>query len=381
MMLRAHLHRAAVACIFGLATLPAAADTAPCQPWPAWNAFRTHFINEAGRVIDPSAPPGLTTSEGQAYSMFFALVAGDQDNFARILRWTEDNLADGDLTARLPAWQWGRRPDGSWGVLDENAAADADLWIAYALGEAGRLWNEPRYAALSRLLAERALREETLDLAGLGRTLLPGPSGFVQASGQVRLNPSYAPLQIMRRFATLYPQRAWTQLAATSLEVIVRAAPRGFAPDWVRYRVGAGFQADTETGAAGGFNAIRVYLWAGMLAEDDPARAALLRTLRPAAQAVAMRGTPPLSVATRDGKMTDTGPAGFSAAMLPMLSALRMHDAADAQRLRIEARAPLAQSDNYYDQALVLFGAGFAEGRYHFARDGALVPTWTCAAH
>ncbi|MBC7859222.1 MAG: cellulase, partial [Burkholderiaceae bacterium] len=149
--------------------LGAPAAGAACPPWPAWESFRAHFVSEGGRVIDPAEAAQYTTSEGQSYGLFFALAGNDRASFERILRWTEDNLAGGDLTARLPAWQWGRRADASWGVTDANAASDADLWIAYALAEAGRLWQAPQYSALAQLLAERIVREETAQVAGLGR--------------------------------------------------------------------------------------------------------------------------------------------------------------------------------------------------------------------
>jgi endoglucanase len=367
-----------VACALGglMLALPALGQCA-CAPWPAWEAFRRHFVNDSGRVIDPSQPPGITTSEGQAYGLFFALVAGDRERFERILRWTEDNLAGGDLTARLPAWQWGRRAGGDWSVIDSNAASDADLWLAYTLGEAGRLWQSGKYVALGRLLAERVLREETVDIAGFGRTLLPGPLGFRPAQGVYRLNPGYAPVQLMRRFAALYPGPRWRELVATSIATNLRSAPRGYAPDWVLYRTSAGFAPDTATKSVGGFDAIRVYLWAGTLHEDDPARGVLINNFRPMAQFVAL-GTPPLYVDTRDGRAEGSGPAGFSAALAPLLYALGMQEAAATQVDRVRAKAPLERSDNYYEQALVLFASGWMDGRFRYARDGALMLRSIC---
>ena len=359
------------------AALPSLA-AGECRIWPAWDGFRERFVSEGGRVVDPATPRLQTTSEGQSYALFFALVANDRAAFDRILRWTEDNLAGGDLTARLPAWQWGRRDDGTWGVIDGNAAADSDLWIAYALAEAGALWKNPKYAALGELLAERILREETADLPGLGRTLLPGPRGFQPEPGLWRLNPSYVPLQLIRRMAALYPQSDWRRLAPTSVELIVRSAPRGFAPEWVAYKANAGFRPDPDSRAEGDFNAIRVYLWAGMLAHDDPARPVLLKTLAPMGRYVADHGMPPLQSQTREGVSSGGGPAGFSAALLPFLAASRQPDALRQQRLRIEAKSPLERSDNYYDQVLTLFGLGWTEERYRFARNGSLVPQWTC---
>lgn len=359
---------------------PPAAAGAAC-PWPAWEAFRSHFVSAEGRVIDPAEGSRYSTSEGQSYGLFFALAGNDRASFERILRWTEDNLADGDLTARLPAWQWGRRDDASWGVTDRNAASDADLWIAYALGEAGRLWRAPQYSALGQLVAERIVREETAVLPGLGRAMLPGPQGFQPGPGLYRLNPSYLPLQLLRRMAALYPQSEWKHMPSAAADIVLRSAPKGYAPDWILYRQGSGFQADPETRAVGSYNAIRVYLWAGMLADDEALRAVLLKTFAPMARQVAAEGTPPLESATREGTASGVGSVGFSAALLPFLAASGQRPALQQQRLRLEAKAPLTRADNYYDQALTLFGAGWHEGRFRFARDGGLLPQWTCASN
>src|SRR5699024_4833853 len=107
--------------------------------WPEWQAFRRDLIRPEGRVVDLSDSRHITTSEGQSYALFFALVDNDPVLFRQLLRWTERNLSEGDLTAKLPAWLWGRDTSGNWGVLDDNTASDSNLWIAYSLLEAGRL--------------------------------------------------------------------------------------------------------------------------------------------------------------------------------------------------------------------------------------------------
>lgn len=47
------------------------------QPWPLWQAYGQRMIAGDGRVLDRTAGD-RTTSEGQAYAMFFALVANDR---------------------------------------------------------------------------------------------------------------------------------------------------------------------------------------------------------------------------------------------------------------------------------------------------------------
>ncbi|MEO3956730.1 cellulose synthase complex periplasmic endoglucanase BcsZ [Chromobacterium piscinae] len=361
-------------CLAALSALVfVSAQAAPCDGWPAWQDFRRHFVSDGGRVLDRGADGQPTTSEGQSYALFFALAANDRPAFDKLLQWTRDNLAGGDLSARLPAWQWGKRPDGQWGVMDDNSASDSDLWIAYDLLEAGRLWREPRYTALGKLLALRIAREETADLPGLGPTLLPGRYGFSKP-GLTRLNPSYLPPQLMARMAHALPGSNWAALRGTSQRVLLESAPAGFAPDWIGYR--NGFVADDASKASGSYNAIRVYLWAGMLAPDAPERAALLARLKPMARQVAKTGLPPETVDTRDGKVQGSGPIGFSMALLPFLQAQGDQAALQTQLLRVEAMPLSERPDAYYDHVLTLFGQGWQQARYRFKANGELVPAW-----
>ena len=353
-----------------------AAPQASEQSWPDWVAFRKLFINEGGRVVDLGSARSQTFSEGQSYALFFALVADDRVTFEKVLRWTEDNLCDGDLSARLPAWLWGHRDDDTWDVIDRNPASDADLWIAYALGEAGRLWGERRYLALSKLISARILREETSDLPGLGLSLLPAPKGFVDVGGRARLNPSYMPMQLMRWFAAQEMDPRWARLADSSLKIIVGAAPKGFAPDWILYDAKSGFMPDLQGRGKGqgAYNAIRVYLWAGMLHPQAIERAVLLQTLAPMAAYVRQNGQPPESVDILTGQATRAGPSSFSAALLPFMEAQDDQPTLQLQQSRLQAR-PLP-ADAYYAQVLGLFGLGWSQGRYRFAANGSLLPKW-----
>lgn len=360
-------------------SLPVKANENKCETWPAWNSFHSKFVSDEGRVVDRSLPQQVTTSEGQSYALMFALIADDRTAFDLILRWTENNLANGDLTSQLPAWDWGKRADGSWGVIDSNAATDADLWIAYALGEAGRLWKIPKYSALAELLAARILREETAEIPGLGIALLPGPKGFHPDDVTWRLNPSYLPMQIMRRFAVIYPGSDWKKIAGTSLEIIVSSAPSGFVPEWVDYQAGKGFLAASSTPSATSFNAIRAYLWAGMLDSRDPASTVLLKKLAPMGYHVASNGTLSRDIITANGTIKENASAGFSSALLPFLKAAKQSAALHQQKQRIVALSPLDRTDNYYDQVLTLFGLGWIEERYKFDRNGLLIPQWKCA--
>lgn len=64
--------------LWGLLCPALAADTTACLAWPAWEDFKATFLSQDGRVIDLSTPQQQSTSEGQAYALFFALVADDR---------------------------------------------------------------------------------------------------------------------------------------------------------------------------------------------------------------------------------------------------------------------------------------------------------------
>lgn len=350
-------------------TSPRMARAENCDGWADWIIFRDKFVQADGRVVDFSAD-AQSTSESQAYAMFFALVANDRPTFDRLLAWTRANLAQGDLSARLMAWKWGRRTDGSWGVIDNNAAGDADLWLAYVLFQAARRWRDSSLLAAAELMQARIEKELVVEVAGVGPVLLPGPQGFVLKSGGWKLNPSYLPLPVLRGLATEVPTGVWAALVTTTVSMIESVTPHYLVPDWVAVRPERGFALDPELGYQGSYDAIRTYLWAAMLPTQDPMRKRLLARMKGMRTLVERLLVPPASVNAYSGESEGSGPGGFSAALLPYLHAVGAKTGARQQRLRIVAMGgvPLV----YYEQALGLFSLGWIDQRFRFAPDGRL---------
>ncbi|MGY3927078.1 cellulose synthase complex periplasmic endoglucanase BcsZ [Aeromonas simiae] len=350
--------------LWALSMLPAMAD---CD-WPEWQRFKQDYISEDGRVIDPAGGKRITTSEGQSYGLFFALVNNDKETFERLLQWTELQLSRGDLTGFLPAWLWGEHPDGSWGVLDENSASDSDLWIAYTLLEAGRLWDNHSYEAVGTMLLRRVAREEVARLPGLGPIALPGAHGFA-GEGRWTLNPSYLPPQLLARFEPMLGP--WKEMRALLPRFLGESAPKGFAPDWIDWSGTAGWQVSEGKGPLGGYDAIRVYLWIGMLSDEDPAKEALLQHYAPMRTLLA-EGKVPEKVDAQTGQVSSWGGHGFAAALLPL-----MQGQPGLETLREQVRQQGMDADAYFGSVLTLFGSGWDQGRYRFAADGTLVPNWS----
>jgi len=367
-----------------VAATPAAAAPgaalAACTSWPEWDRFRGEFLSTAGRIEDHDTARRQTVSEGQAYALFFALVADDRTTFDQVLGWTENNLAAGDLTAHLPAWLWGQDDQGAWRVLDTNPASDADLWMAYTLLEAGRIWQERRLVALGRLMARQILAQETRDLSGLGRVLLPATTGFESAQG-LRLNPSYSPLPVLRRLASSDVEHAasWQALTHSAALVISGAAPHGLVADWVGYQPGYGFRPDEASHAQGSYDAIRVYLWLGLSPASDTEAQSLAHALQPMARLSLPESRPPERIeATRGLVLSAPGPPGFLAALAPFIE--RVQPAAAANFWQRAAAQPPARGA-YFNQALAVFALGWHEHHFRFADDGALLrDTPVCAS-
>ncbi len=384
---RSRVFRGAVVRAFVCAGLLAAAPFEQgCRAegrWPLWDSYSQQIIDGQGRVVD-HAGGDRTTSEGQAYALFFALVANDRDRFDKLLNWTEANLAGGDLTLRLPAWSWGKLPDGSWKPLDTNSASDADLWMAYDLTEAGRLWREPRYEKLGAVIAERIATSEVSTVPGLGTTLLPGATGFHPDDATWVLNPSYLPPPVLLRFAREMPQGPWSSILRSLPSMV--APGNGFAMDWISSSGGTlratlpPANSPTQTQPVGGYDAIRVYLWLGLSDRNTPELKPMFDATHGMAAYLAKAVTPPLSVNDSGAILSPDAPVGFSAAVIPYLHALGMTGPEKLQTNRLAAMhnkdGLYGRNSDYYDQNLALFATGWLEQRFRFDRDGKLIVNW-----
>jgi endoglucanase len=381
--------------------------------WPLWDQYAQRFIDGQGRVIDRTNQD-RTTSEGQAYAMFFAVVANDRTRFASLLNWTETNLAQGDLTLHLPAWDWGKAPDGSWKILDANSASDADLWLCYSLLEAGRLWNEPRYDKLGRVIAERVAKEEVVRIPIAGPhaaapahapmashtaahsdppetvTLIPGPVGFHPDPQTWLLNPSYLPVPVLARLAEAMPHGPWAKVLASLGDLLHHGSGSGFAMDWVA-ATPAGlhpsvtpkqyYDGDKTAVPSGSYDAIRVYLWLGIADQQTTGMHALLAAVPGMANYLKTNLAPPLTVDQNGKVLNADGTIALSAAVVPYLDTLNLKPVASAQMDRLFATRDLTsglygRNAAYYDQNLALFSTGWVDRHYRFDRDGRLKVKW-----
>lgn len=356
-------------------SLPSTAQNS-CDAWPQWETFKQHFITEQGRVIDKGSKQSITTSEGQSYALFFALLANDRTTFDNLLAWTETRLAEGDLSTRLPAWQWGINKLGQEAILDSNPASDSDLWIAYTLSQAADLWQDRRYDVLATVMAKRIIREETAYLPNLGLSLLPGPSGFEYDDNSWKLNPSYAPLFILQQFSQRYPHSPWQELHDASAKMLIETSQSGVSPDWVMYQPNKGFYFNSETSDLGSYNAIRVYLWASMMAENAPHRNDLVQQFTPMVEHLVDNTESPLNTYAKTGEMNESGPSGFTAALLPLLAINNEDEAVKTLQKKLMIDTSFTTT-RYYDSILYLFGTSTLNKQFSIDEMGKFIPNWS----
>lgn len=357
-----------------VASLPIAE---PLQFQWQYQQFLTHQVAASGRVIDAGENYSVSTSEGQAYGMWFALLSQDQPTFNNILLWADQNLAKGALGDRLSAWQWGRDAENNWHILDDNPASDADVWMAYALFSAAELWQEPRYHALAQRLARRVLEQSSVVVAQQ-RLLLPGPKGFEHANYWL-VNPSYYSLTLFRGLASYTGDERWREIYQSSVRTLEQLAAEGHGviPDWLALDQQANVLSVADTAPEhqaevnnGDYDAIRTYLWLTWEATQQPQLPQQFGALY---RQVLQQGYPAEIFTRLDGQASGRASIGFSAVILPYLQLLAGDNitVVQEQQERIVSQDPQRYQSQYYDRMLLLFGLA-SQQCIVFSADGRL---------
>ncbi|WP_439651740.1 glycosyl hydrolase family 8 [Microvirga puerhi] len=199
-----------------------------------WEAYRTRFIDDSGRVID-NANGNISHSEGQGYGLLLAFAASDRLTFEKIwtFTYTEFLIRDDGLAV----WKWD--PSATPHVTDRNNATDGDILIAYALAKAGVGWQDQRYTQAAQKLAKAIGKAAIVKNSGFP-FLLPGVKGFTQTDrpdGPV-VNLSYWIFEAFPVLATLAPEYDWSAVWREGIVLLQQAtASRTHLPaDWMSIR-------------------------------------------------------------------------------------------------------------------------------------------------
>ncbi len=228
----------------------------------SWEKYKQKFINEDGRVVDPSQD-FITTSEGQSYGLLRAVWIDDKDTFDKLWAWTKDNLQrDKD---KLFGWRWGKISNNNkYGFTSpggSNSATDADVDIALALILASRRWQQTEYLNDAKPLLADIWKIETATASGK-RYLIAGD--WAENENELVLNPSYFSPYAFRIFDEVdEPSRPWQSLVDSSYEILETSisSESGLPPDWISIDRKTGILKEPsakELGSNYSFDAMRV---------------------------------------------------------------------------------------------------------------------------
>jgi endoglucanase len=180
-----------------------------------WTNYKSQYVDrDSGRAIDEQSG-GITTSEGQSYSMLRAVISSDKTTFDKSWQWTKNNLKR--VEDNLFSWQWGKRKDNSYGVLydtgGQNVAFDGDIDIAYSLLIASSKWNNKEYLDDSKSII-RDVWNKGVVISNSGKLILASNDLEKKYNKtNIVVNPSYFSTYAFHAFAKVTPELEWNRLA------------------------------------------------------------------------------------------------------------------------------------------------------------------------
>ncbi|MGH8890130.1 MAG: glycosyl hydrolase family 8 [Acidothermaceae bacterium] len=316
----------------------------------AAQAFLGRYVTSDGRVLRHDQG-GDIVSEGQAYAMLIAELAGVPSKVRTIWSWTKSHLQRPDALL-----SWHARSDGS--VIDKQSAADGDTLVAYALLR----YDGPDAQSLhddGRRLASAVLAHETTKLGDGRLVVVAGP----WATGSGVVDPSYWMPAVDDDLASLTGDDRWSAVAKTAVQLVsdVTDGGRRLPPDWAKVqgnRIVATGTPDGSTGVQYGLDAQRLPLWFATACSGQAQelaagwwKNALSQNGRASAIALSTDGKP-LNTATNPLSLL-AGAAAASAAK----------DSASSNQLRGRAEAQAKSTPTYYGDAWLALGPALLDGQ------------------
>lgn len=235
----------------------------------SWYSYKRAYVSAEGRTVDPSRG-GVTTSEGQAYTMLRAVWVGDKSAFDDSWDWTRGHLERPD--DHLFSWLWGPLQGGGYGIRTDmqgqTTASDADSDIALALVFAYARWQDPTYLDAARAVTGDLWDKEVIEINGVPY-LASDDREKTAATSWIVVNPSYLSPASYHIFSFVDPAHDWEGLRRNSYVLLRASADRSFdgkgsarlPTDWLRIDRETGAILSTTTAAYDanfGFDAIRV---------------------------------------------------------------------------------------------------------------------------
>jgi endoglucanase len=217
---------------------------------PDWSLFKERFVRSDGSVVD-TGNEGVSHTEGQGVTMLLAVHYKDRATFDSTWLWTRKMLQVRE--DKLLSWRW----VAGEGVADKNNASDGDIFAAWSLLRAHRLWKDPAYLVYAQeIMAD--IRKTLVRKTGYGTILLPGAVGFEKDDGTI-VNLSYWIFPAFDEFAQIESSGDWLALKESGLRLLEQArfGRWDLPPDWML----VGEKITLHAQGRFGYDAVRIPLY------------------------------------------------------------------------------------------------------------------------
>jgi endo-1,4-beta-D-glucanase Y len=214
-----------------------------------WTVYKAQNLDPATHRTLDKQQGGITTSEGESYTMLRATWIDDKLTFDQNWLWTKNNLQRPD---KLFSWKYGPLGNGSYGILSSvggnNTASDGDSDIALSLLMAYSRWGDRSYLEAAKEIIPHIWKAEVVDVNG--KPVLVANDLERNNKDSVIVNPSYFAPYAYKTFAKVDPTHNWKALSDNSYTLLAELSKNplganssdGLEPDWV--------QLDRATGKA-----------------------------------------------------------------------------------------------------------------------------------
>lgn len=230
-----------------------------------WEQYKDRFLMPDGRIID-TGNRNISHSEGQGFAMLLAVYNNDQSAFNSIWNWTRRTLYRQDI--RLFSWRYD--PNQTTRISDPNNATDGDIFIAWALLEAGKKWRSADYVKASTVIQDAILKGTLIHFSGY-TLLLPGVHGFNHRTSVV-VNPSYFVFPAFMAFYQESGMPIWKTINDDALRMLGKmnfGTPR-IATDWVSLQNNGRMVPAANWPPIFSFDAVRIPLYLNWYQDNHP---------------------------------------------------------------------------------------------------------------
>ncbi len=203
----------------------------PLEAKTLWEKYKEQFITKEGRVVD-YYQNSSSHSESMGYGMLLAVAYNDKASFKKMHQWLYNNMHKREDS--LIPWLWGKRANGSWGVIDFNNATDGDLLISLALLKAFEKWKQKSYLEEGKKIIGSI--RVNLPIEWNGKTLLLASYYGHAHEDSIIMNPSYFLFEAYRKFAVYDDRKFWEKVYKDSLQILGKSSFSDYElpPEWLK---------------------------------------------------------------------------------------------------------------------------------------------------